>query len=221
MSPKGLTIGSKDSSPGIKKGDKSIKKKKEKEIIKEVKNETFIDYTYDSNYSDLEDGVSLGRYGGSHPTKVPSVSVLSVRSRVVDLLLSVGLGNLNEENNTVLNIITQIILCPSFEVKGLKNTIWNEALKWLLDIRFGFNRDKNSKDDKNERNFIQGSTIDQSANLALIQLLQEKLYLKQHEIDNLEQEVKTLNDQMQARFAENKVLKNNLNMHPSTHPNLC
>jgi hypothetical protein len=187
--------------------------------VKEVKYEIFIDDIYESYYAALDDGVSLGRYGGSHPTKLPPVSVLSVKSRVVELLLRVGLGNLNEENNTVLNIISQVIQCPSFEVKGLKDIIWKEALKWILEVRYGY--DLQVKDNKNERTFIQGSTIDQSANLALIQLLQEKLYLKQYEIDNLEKEVKSYNDQIQAQFEVNKMLKSNLNMHPSSHPNLC
>jgi len=220
MSPKvSVPIPSKDVSPGVKKGDKKKKKEAVKEVVKEVKYDIFIDDIYESYYAALDDGVSLGRYGGSHPTKLPPVSVLSVKSRVVELLLRVGLGNLNEENNTVLNIISQVIQCPSFEVKGLKDVIWKEALKWILEVRYGY--DLQVKDNKNERTFVQGSTIDQSANLALIQLLQEKLYLKQYEIDNLEKEVKSYNDQIQAQFEVNKMLKSNLNMHPSSHPNLC
>lgn len=212
-------LASRDLSPGKKGSDKKKKKEKQEVVKRVVKYEIVIDDIYESYYAALDDGVSLGRYGGSHPTKIPNVSVQSVRNKVIELLLSVGLGNLNEENNTVLNIITQIIQCPSFEVKGHKDTIWQEALKWILEIRFGVSRQQ--IDDKTDRTFIQGSTVDQSANLALLQLLQEKLYIKQHEIDNLEKEVTSLNDLLQSRFEENKLLKNNLNMHPSTHPNLC
>lgn len=190
------------------------------------------------SYYDSYNGDVLGRYGGCHPTGCQPLAVKVVESTVRRILLNEGLGEKVYEVMTVLDVMTEIIACPFCPVTGFYEEAWKTATDWVLEIPElaaivmknnevgNSNENYNANDLKKTSSKVDVTEEDEDVekmdvysdshfvNIATISLLNQKLNVKQIEISSLEEEVNTLKKKLELSYAENKKLRNNLNMGP-------
>jgi hypothetical protein len=208
-------------------------------VTNEEVSDQYVEY---GSYYDSYNGDVLGRYGGCHPTGCQPLAVKIIESTVRRILLNEGLGEKVYEFMTVLDVMTEIIACPFCPITGLYEEAWETAIDWVLEIP-ELRNDVDYSNENNNTNDLKKTTSKHDlkkttsknavtdeeddgdkldvysdshfVNISTISLLNQKLKVKQIEISSLEDEVISLRNKLELSYADNKNLRNNLNMGPT------